>query len=733
MQKRMSVVVLRFQTYLLFLFIEGYALVYNAEYSFARFSETAPGNLLPKFLFQLGADVEGGTSESKIGGGRGNKNTFQPDDTCPDSIFEGAMEDLRGPQLPHLSQDLWDCTRQPNVSFPSIVLENKYLKVDIIPRFGGRVWSIYDKVRHRHLVYANPSHQPANIAVLGSWTSGGVEWNWSPGIIGHSVFSESPVYVAKLQGENAVRIYEYDRRNQSAWSVDLLLHNDALWFRPRIRTSQPQKKIPGYWWTCVAISVTPATRIFTNKKSVAQTSVEPIRAAPWPVFSSGDANTTFSGYPQGSRFTDNSYIGAIPSGDFFFIQDNASSSFLASVSDANDSFVPFHVQNGGNGTKFFTWGSGSGSGRFMQDFLGGVSGTNDTSRAYDYAELQTGRAATQFQTFQVQGEEAWIEVLGAMNVDDNSSLFGIYDTAVSTIANGINHFLLKQGDFATVELQRLAETEPLEILATGMPWGAVDRANFSGLSFVVSDEYLDEARPWLELFANGSFSDLSLSRAPLSYQIDPLWLERLRNSTQDSWLRDLHIAVALTESGDVNEPKRLFLRSFHTRPSVVAARCLAILQTSTHDAWEWYQRAWTVAFDDREEPARDRLIRNLATEIAYFLQGIHDYPNLNTFIKALPPHLNDLDAILTSKIMLSLVHDDPTTAIAMLNDTSPLGCFPTIASERWTLMQWWFTAVEKQANATSPVERHRARKSHPVPRNIGCPYNNYSAAGCTYW
>ena len=54
-----------------------------------------------------------------------------------------------------------------------------------------------------------------------------------------------------------------------------------------------------------------------------------------------------------------------------------------------EGFVGFHGHPL-NGTKFFTWGQ-SGAGRFMQDFLGGLSGPNPAAeRTGDYAELQVG-------------------------------------------------------------------------------------------------------------------------------------------------------------------------------------------------------------------------------------------------------------------------------------------------------------------------------------------------------
>lgn len=142
-------------------------------------SETLPGNLLPNFLFMQGS-IEGGSVGVNIGGGRGTKKPFTPDDTCTDDIFEGAMEDMRSPQLPYLTQDLWTCDRVVE-EIPAWTMETDELLVTVTPQYSGKIWSIYDKTRGRDLLFNNRAHQPANIGALKSWAAGGCEFNWSPG------------------------------------------------------------------------------------------------------------------------------------------------------------------------------------------------------------------------------------------------------------------------------------------------------------------------------------------------------------------------------------------------------------------------------------------------------------------------------------------------------------------------------------------------------------------------
>lgn len=272
------------------------------------YSETAPGNLLPNFMFMQGS-IEGGSVGVKIGGGRGTPHPFLPDDSCGDDIFEGAMEDMRSPQLPYLTQDLWDCARTPETEVDVWVLEDDNLKVIVTPQYAGKVYSIYDKVKGKELLYANKAHQPANIGALKAWAAGGAEWNWSPGIVGHAAWSESTVHMAKLDTPRGpvLRVYEFDRYNGTVWSVDMMLGNGSLLAHPRI-TNPTEQDLRGYWWTCVAVPATPATRILSPATTVAETSRDPMRLAPWPWFAEAIENASFAGY-KNQWPTDNSFLG----------------------------------------------------------------------------------------------------------------------------------------------------------------------------------------------------------------------------------------------------------------------------------------------------------------------------------------------------------------------------------------------------------------------------------------
>lgn len=78
--------------------------------------------------------------------------------------------------FPYRIQDLYDRAADPT-EYIGVVLENKYLKAVFLPELGGKLWSLYDKVAGRDLLFTNAIVRPCNLAVRNAWTSGGIEFN----------------------------------------------------------------------------------------------------------------------------------------------------------------------------------------------------------------------------------------------------------------------------------------------------------------------------------------------------------------------------------------------------------------------------------------------------------------------------------------------------------------------------------------------------------------------------
>lgn len=80
--------------------------------------------------------------------------------------------------------------------------------------------------------------------------------------------------------------------------------------------------------------------------------------------------------------------------------------------------------------------------------------------------------------------------------------------------------------------------------------------------------------------------------------------------------------IALTERGNIDEPRQLFEMSYGLKPNPVAARCLGILSATQEAAWPYLQMAWNTLRTNyaKDVDAFDRLSMNLVSEMSFFLQ-----------------------------------------------------------------------------------------------------------------
>ena len=702
-------------------------------------------------MFMQGA-LEGGSIGINIGGGKGEALPFLPDDSCGDDIFEGANADLRSPQLPYLTQDLWGCEREPT-DVPAYALEDEHLKVIVTPQWAGKVWTIFDKARGKDVLFNNRAHQPANIGALKAWAAGGAEWNWSPGIIGHSAFSESKTYLSKVQTKHGetLRVYEYDRYNGTVWQVDMFIANGTFFAHPKI-SNPTAADLRGYWWTCVAVPATPGTRILTPAKHVAETSrgggAQGTRDAPWPKFADAIENSTFAGYAPGQStgtfMQDMSYMGNHQIGDMFLRinEDDVYTPYIGHTEADDKSGYTLIHGHPLNGTKFFTWGQ-SGPGRFMQDFLAGGG-----KRQGDYTELQVGPAPTQMQTFPVpaNSEKEWTEWFKGFNGNPDMLNSANYGDAMHEVDDwmrsdeGMPKSIVNDADNFLRGVSATAVTED-NVLVSGSGWGAVEELRLGhelvpGLTFSLPDPvslHGREVRPWVELVRTGRFSTSTLQQVPLSYQTTDAWLALIEASADKfgmTWLHALHLGVNYAERGDIDGPMRYFQQSLDLLDNPIAWRCMAVLQKTPESAWMFYMKALEslasgpMSFDS---DTTARLGRNLATEVAFFLQQNKWWSQLADFIDTPLAAANaDLDALITSQVKV-LQWRGGEDALTESRSLLSKHCFPTYASARDDLMALWNRAVEglyavAKGHDLSPKEAHQARMQDPIPDNIGCQY-----------
>ncbi len=140
--------------------------------------------------------------------------------------------------------------------YRGLYLENKYLKIMILPELGGRVQMSYDKIKQRHFIYYNQVIKPALVGLTGPWISGGIEFNWPQH---HRPSTFEPVdyqIVENADGSKTVLINEVERMFRTKGMAAFTLHPDKAYLEIKAklynRTGLPQTFL---WWANPAVKV----------------------------------------------------------------------------------------------------------------------------------------------------------------------------------------------------------------------------------------------------------------------------------------------------------------------------------------------------------------------------------------------------------------------------------------------------------------------------------------------
>jgi len=157
---------------------------------------------------------------------------------------------------PYTMQDDLDGKRVDK-SYNAVYLENRYLRLIVLPEIGGKLYSAQDTTTGNELFYRNNVVKPGLIALRGAWISGGIEFNFPHG---HTVSTFMPIDYAIRENEDgsaSVIVSNLERIFRMKWAVSISLYPDTSHIETTIflynRTPLPHRY---YFW---ANSAVPAT------------------------------------------------------------------------------------------------------------------------------------------------------------------------------------------------------------------------------------------------------------------------------------------------------------------------------------------------------------------------------------------------------------------------------------------------------------------------------------------
>lgn len=144
-----------------------------------------------------------------------------------------------------------------------VTLENSYVKIEILPEIGGRIYSALDKTTGYDFFYKQHVIKPALIGVLGSWISGGVEFNW-PFHHRASGFMSCDFQVEEMEdGAVACHLSEHDPIDRMKGMVSIILRPGETSFETRMRLYNRTAVEKSFlWWENAAVPVNEEYQIF---------------------------------------------------------------------------------------------------------------------------------------------------------------------------------------------------------------------------------------------------------------------------------------------------------------------------------------------------------------------------------------------------------------------------------------------------------------------------------------
>lgn len=263
-----------------------------------------------------------------------------------------------------------------NKTYKAIFLENKYVKLCVLPEIGGRIFFAVDKTNNYDFFYHQHVIKAGLIGVLGAWISGGVEWNFPHH---HRTTTFMPAdYTLKENpdGSKTIWVGELELRHRMKQVVGLTLYPDRSYVEATVKLFNRTPFAHSFlYWANAAVHANPAYQIIFPPSTEYATYHGKTHFSTWPIsynifnevdYTSGVDVSWWKNHPAPTSFFAWNY-----KEDFLAGYDHEKQAGTVHVAD-------HHISPG---KKFFAWGNGP-EGRMWDKILTETDGP--------YVELMTG-------------------------------------------------------------------------------------------------------------------------------------------------------------------------------------------------------------------------------------------------------------------------------------------------------------------------------------------------------
>ncbi|MDX3917137.1 MAG: DUF5107 domain-containing protein [Pseudosphingobacterium sp.] len=253
-----------------------------------------------------------------------------------------------------------------------VELENEFLKIQIMPEIGGKIWTAYDKKNKRDFLYNNGVVKFRDIAMRGPWTSGGIEANY--GIIGHTPNTSTPVdYLTRENKDGSVSCFisTLDLLTRTRWTIEIKLEKDKAYFSTRsFWTNSTPLEQAYYTWMNLGIPAgTDLQFLYPGSHYIGHDG----ESHPWPIDTAGR---------DLSFYKENDFGGS----KSYHVLGVHSNYFSAYWKNSDYGMIHYANREEKLGKKIFLWAQ-SGEGKMWEQLL--------TDKSGQYVEIQSGRLFNQ--------------------------------------------------------------------------------------------------------------------------------------------------------------------------------------------------------------------------------------------------------------------------------------------------------------------------------------------------
>lgn len=258
----------------------------------------------------------------------------------------------------------------------ALFLENKYIKLCVLPELGGKVFSALDKTNNYDIIYRQSVIKPALIGMLGAWTSGGIEWDFPhhhrptafmP--VDHTV-SENP------DGSRTIWIGELELRHRMKWVIGLTLYPEKSYIEATVKLINRTPVAHSFlYWANVGVHANKDYQVIFPPDTQYATYHGKNQFTHWPV------STEFYHRVDYSRGVDISWWKNHPAPTSFFVW-KSQSNFLAGYDHGKKAGILHWADHHTvPGKKLWNWGTGE-KGKMWEKIL--------TEKDGPYIELMAG-------------------------------------------------------------------------------------------------------------------------------------------------------------------------------------------------------------------------------------------------------------------------------------------------------------------------------------------------------